>query len=88
MCFPNTISEIDFTDSQLDESEALAAVERYYDRWVDEVACFQQHSINIHKGDVPKCSMISCLPPELKKKFYDRYMHLIHTTGRRSASWL
>ncbi|OLY95608.1 hypothetical protein SAMN05444008_13019 [Cnuella takakiae] len=81
MCFPNTLSELDFSDSQLEESELQKAIEKFNEMWVDEVGQFQLSALNRSHCDVHECSLVDCMPKELQLRFREKYYKLYGRKG-------
>lgn len=82
MCFPNTLSQIDFFDSQLSENELIECIEQYKNAWVDEIGQFQLSEAYMTSGQTRRCNLIDCLPKELKDRFYAKYWRLIGMQGK------
>lgn len=72
MCFPCSISNVDFDDTQLSASELEEAIRAYEDKWIDEVYAFQRITDSQY-SEHHTCSMVKCLPKNLRERYYDKY---------------
>ncbi|RAJ89917.1 hypothetical protein LX87_05606 [Larkinella arboricola] len=72
MCFPPSLSQIDFYDSQLTGEDLSQAIIDHEDKWLAEVYKFQRHTDKQY-SEHHTCSMVKCLPKHLRDRFYDKY---------------
>lgn len=72
MCFPCSISEVDFYDTQLSANELEEAIRAYEDKWIDEVYTHQRINDRLY-SERHTCSLVKCLPKHLRERFYSKY---------------
>lgn len=72
MCFPSSLSQIDFDDSQLTGEDLAEAIIAHEDKWLAEVYR-EQCRMNKTYSENHTCSLVKCLPKHLRNRYYDKY---------------
>ncbi|GAB3983149.1 hypothetical protein GCM10028806_56090 [Spirosoma terrae] len=72
MCFPSSLYQVDFFDSQLTGEELSQAITAHEDKWLADVYAFQRLTDKQY-GEPRTCSMVKCLPKKLRDRYYDKY---------------
>lgn len=67
MCFPDTISEIDFDNSQLDEDELKATIIAYCDKVIEEVRQHERRMNSLYQAP-RQCHMYDCISDVMKTR--------------------
>ena len=76
MCFPPTLTEIDFNDTQLDEEEFRETVKKYINKLSKEAKNLEKDKARIHLNKSPKwCNFEYCVSAILSSQFSGVFTH-------------